>query len=96
MEEPNIGGRRINPLGIENRIKSIEGVSDAAVFSVRRNGEEVLACAFESILSRDQIRVQIREVLPARDRPKKWIVYDRFPVTPRGKTDLTVIRREVV
>ncbi len=92
----NIGGRRINPLGIENRLKLIDGVSDVAVFSVRRNGEEVLACAFETVLSRDQIRPQIRGVLSARDRPKKWIVYDRFPVTPRGKTDLAVIRREVV
>jgi len=91
-----IGGRRINPIRIENQLKSIGGVSDALVFSIPRNGEEVLAFALESSLSREEVRPLLKERLAARDRPKKWIVYERFPVSSRGKTNIAVIKGDVV
>lgn len=90
-----IGGRRINPIRLEKRLKAIKGVSDALVFSIFRNGEEVLACALESSLSREEIRPFLKEVLGVRDRPKKWIVYESFPVTSRGKTNIAVIKGDV-
>lgn len=91
-----IGARRISPVDIERRLRTIGEVTDVAVFSVERKGDAVIAAAIESAADRDALKGKMKEAVPIRLRPKKWIVYDRFPQTVRGKLDLASIKRDFV
>lgn len=86
-----IGARRINPVDIERRLMALEGVGDAKVFALDRDGDAVIAAALESELPRGRLGGLIREALPARLRPKRWLSYESFPVTARGKVSLASI-----
>ncbi|WP_309023503.1 class I adenylate-forming enzyme family protein [Pelagicoccus sp. SDUM812002] len=89
-----IGARRINPLDIERRLLQIDGVSDAKVFALSRDGDALIAAALESSLSRTELSGRMREALPLRLRPKKWFVYEQFPLTVRGKVNFSAIRKD--
>lgn len=87
-----IGGRRINPLDIERRLRGIEGVEEAIAFAMDREGDAVIAAAIESSLDRKTLSSFIKEALPLRLRPKRWLVYEKLPVNSRGKVQLQKIR----
>ncbi len=88
-----IAGRRIDPANVELRLKAIAGVSQSIVFGLEMNNDTILAAAFETELRREVLLKEIRSTLPIRLRPKKIRCFELFPVTRRGKVNLTQIKQ---
>ena len=87
-----IAGRRLNLAEIEQVLKSVPGIRDAFV-SAHAERADALAAAVSTDQTADAIRAALRERLAAWKVPKKIVVVPGFPLTARGKTDTTQLRR---
>ncbi len=90
-QQLKVRGYRIEPGEIAARLAEMEGVRDALVL-VRPDarGEDRLVAyvaAPERVLSTAELRDGLRRVLPDYMVPQSYVVMDRFPQTPNGKTD---------
>lgn len=93
-----IDGKRVEPGEIEEALRAIPGVADAAVRPVpvaRSSGPALLvaylkrqgASADEADLVA-QARDRLSTTLPAHMRPARFMVLDSFPLTANGKVDI--------
>ena len=87
-----IGGKRIALNEIEEQLKSIDGINDAIVIELSSESDSTLGTAIESKLPLSEITKRLHDTLPRRLRPKSIKIYQEFPLTPRGKTNLAQIR----
>lgn len=85
----NIGGLKIAPFEIEDKIKRIEGVSDSAVLHVLdADGHDVLLVALEIAGggSPPNLAQRLAPILSQYMRPCEFLVLRQFPRTETGKT----------
>ncbi|NOJ74206.1 non-ribosomal peptide synthetase, partial [Paenibacillus alvei] len=89
-DQVKIRGFRIELGEVENALRQLEGIQDAAVI-VREthDGEKAL---FAYLISKDQVQLQavrrdLEEVLPAYMVPAYMMQIDQLPVTRNGKLD---------
>jgi len=83
----NIGGKKVHPLEVERVLRSLPGVTDAAVWLGRSQGRDLLAAAVETVHSRAEIEHALAVRLPAWKLPKAWFIARDLPRTARGKLD---------
>ncbi|HYM32689.1 MAG TPA: AMP-binding protein [Candidatus Cybelea sp.] len=87
-----INGQRVEPAEIENAVRRVSGVANAAV-AVRRNGEEtnllafVVASNLDDSALLDRIRRAIRVSLPNYMQPARVLLVEELPLLPGGKVD---------
>ena len=88
----NIDGKKVHPLEIERLLRTLPGVTDAAVWLEQAQGRDLLAAGVETAHSRAEIERLLSAHLPAWKMPKTCFVAREFPRTLRGKLDLAVLR----
>lgn len=84
-------GYRIEPGEIEARIRSLEGVRQAAVFTMKVAEQVSLVAAVESsdiTMMESQIRKLLHESLPSYMVPSQIVLLDQIPVNKHGKMDM--------
>jgi acyl-coenzyme A synthetase/AMP-(fatty) acid ligase len=87
-----IRGQRVEPAEVEDALRRVPGVADAAV-AARRDREETTLLAFivaddpgdSALLSR--ARSAARRVLPNYMLPARVVLVERLPLLPGGKVD---------
>lgn len=90
----NIGGKKVHPLDVERVLRSLPGVTDAAVWLWQQEGRDILAAAVETTHSRVEIERALASHLPAWKLPKTYIVAHELPRNARGKIDLLALKRD--
>ena len=88
----NIDGKKVHPLEVECLLRTLPGVTDAAVWLEQAQGRDLLAAAVETTHSRAEIESLLAAHLPAWKLPKTCFVAREFPRSLRGKLDLAVLR----
>lgn len=86
-----IGGRRVDPLEVEQAIRSIAGVRDAVVVVTEGPMDDRLKAAVESSRSTGEIRMELGLRLPAWKLPRRLIVMEQLPRNERGKITRGII-----
>lgn len=87
-----IRGQRVEPAEIEDVLRRVSGVADAAI-AARGNGEETSLLAFivagdpSDTALLDRARTAIRTALPSYMQPARILLADRLPLLPGGKVD---------
>ncbi len=87
-----IGGRRIDPEAVAQRIRALQGVSEAWV-GVREAAEPELTAIVAAGRPVAEIRAELLRVVAPWQVPKRWLTVPELPLTARGKTDLAALRR---
>ena len=83
-----LNGQRIEPGEIENVIRKVEGVTDAAVKDFRSGSGQVFLCAYiTGNACTDYVREEIGKALPPYMIPAFIIPLDELPRTQNGKLD---------
>ncbi|MCZ2815957.1 long-chain-fatty-acid--CoA ligase [Modestobacter sp. VKM Ac-2984] len=87
------GGFNVYPSEVEDVLKAVDGITDAAVVGLPgKNGEEVVAAVvLERDLDLDAVRESIRASLAGYKVPQRIVAVDDLPRSQIGK----VLRREV-
>lgn len=91
-----VNGFRIELGDLEANLRALEGIADAAVLPVEKNGKIDSLAAF--IVERERsagsdferaakLKTRLTERLPAYMVPRKVVFLDAFPMTPNGKAD---------
>lgn len=88
-----VGEKRVGLAEAEQRLERLEEVEAAMALPVEREGRPALAAVIQSSRGRPELARAMRESLPARFRPKVWVVVEQLPETPRGKRDGQAARR---
>ncbi len=86
-----IRGFRIELGEVETALRSIDGISQAAVTVVTRGSAKLLAAFYVSrdgsVIANDKIRTPLLDVLPDYMIPAYFVHLSEFPLTPSGKLD---------
>ena len=91
-----VSGFRIELGDLEANLRALEGIADAAVLPVEKNGRidslagfivEVERSAGSDFERAARLKTRLAERLPPYMIPRKIIFLDTFPMTPNGKTD---------
>ncbi len=95
------GGENIYPAEIEDALRRLPGVADAAVLGVpdERYGEQVAAfvrLAEGASLTHEEMREQLAELIARFKIPRHLELIDEFPVTPSGKVQKFKLRERFV
>lgn len=91
----NIGGKKVHPLEVERALRSLPGVTDAAVWLAQSHGRDLLAAAVETIRNRADLEQALARSLPAWKWPKAYWIAPELPRTARGKLDHAALRRKI-
>jgi long-chain acyl-CoA synthetase len=91
----NIGGKKVNPLEVERALRSLPGVSDAAVWAWQSAGRDLLAAGIETSQSRAEIERALSKKLAVWKLPRTLFVANELPRTARGKLNLIALRKLV-
>jgi long-chain acyl-CoA synthetase len=86
----NVSGRKVNPAEVEEALRALPGVSEAAAFPLAdpRRGEVLAACvAGAASLRRETLLEALAARLPRHKVPRHLAVLPSLPRTERGKPD---------
>ena len=86
----------IFPQGIEKLITAYPGVVQAVVTKANINGLDILTAALvtdSSFAGVEGLQDSLKNELEAYKQPVKYLIFDKFPLNERGKTDLKRIRQ---
>lgn len=94
----NIGGIKVDLGAIDQFLRALPGVGDAAVLPVEDpvRGHRLVACVESNVHSPGSLLVLCRERLSAREVPSEIRVVERLPRTARGKLDRCALRDMLV
>ena len=91
-QDANIGGKKVHPLEVERLLRSLPGVTDAAVWLVQEQDRDFLAAAVETASPRDEIERALAARLPTWKLPRTLLVAHELLRTARGKLDLMALK----
>ena len=80
---------------VERALRSLPGVTDAAVWLGHSHGRDLLAAGVETAHSRAEIEHALAARLPAWQLPKAYVIAPELPRTSRGKLDLVTVKRKI-
>jgi acyl-CoA synthetase (AMP-forming)/AMP-acid ligase II len=94
----NVGGRKINPVEIENVLREHPAVVDVAVFGIPDSGSrgEVVAACLLTEACEQSLRQHCGQRVPTWQIPRRWFFVDEMPVSARGKVSRTDLRERFV
>jgi acyl-CoA synthetase (AMP-forming)/AMP-acid ligase II len=83
----NIGGRKLNPVEVEQRLSTLPGVRQVVVFGVpsAQRGEEPVACVAGEGIDPASLLKEFARALPPWQVPRDIWVVAELPVNERGK-----------
>ena len=88
-----IRGLRVEPAEIEDALRRVSGVADAAIVA-RRDGEDTSLLGFivagdpADMTLPDRVRAAVTAGLPNHMHPARVLLVDRLPLLPGGKLDI--------
>lgn len=91
----NVGGKKIDPLEIENCLRSIPGTTEVWATIFHEKQRQGIAVAVESSKGEKIVRQKLGEKLAPWKFPKIIYVAKQLPKTPRGKLDLIKLRQKL-
>lgn len=94
-----INGYRVELEQIEAVMRSLDHVDDAAVFYLERSPKNCLVAAVQANqanFSVDQIKQQMKELLPEYMIPRVMLAFDHFEVTANGKKNLKRLKDAII
>ena len=94
----NKGGFKISCTKIENALCSLPGVTQAVVLPYEDEGRGQEAAAFlvcETEISRQELRLQLRQLLMQQEMPKTILFLKELPLNSRGKTDKKTLQAKL-
>lgn len=89
-----IAGRRIDLSEVSERLRRLPGVREVWV-GVRPGNEPVLGAVVATDRTAGELRAALVTDTAAWKIPRKWVVVDALPLTPRGKTDTRTLQAMV-
>jgi O-succinylbenzoic acid--CoA ligase len=92
------GGVTVDPVEVENTLRSHPGVEDAVVLGLPDEvwGERIVAAVARGSGSEpdpEELRRLVRTALSPAKRPRSFLVLDGLPLNPSGKVDRERVRR---
>gem|GEM_PF-6177662 len=93
-----IKGYRIELGEIESALLQCDVISDAAVLTYSINEDEQSLAAFligEKVIDTDDLKSELRKVLPIYMIPTYFKFLENFPITPTGKLDSVALLKEI-
>jgi acyl-coenzyme A synthetase/AMP-(fatty) acid ligase len=93
----NIDGKKVDASSLERRIGEWDGVSEVAVVGIpdQVRGQRIVAAYVAPEELADEVLNRNAQVLPAGERPVRFVRMKRLPRTGIGKVDVEQVRREV-
>jgi amino acid adenylation domain-containing protein len=91
-----IRGLRVEPAEIEDVLRRVAGVADAAI-GARRDGEDTCLLGFivagdpTDMALPDRVRAAVTAGLPNHMHPARVLLVDRLPLLPGGKVDIQAL-----
>tara|TARA_R110002096_G_scaffold16898_11_gene58051 strand:- start:22511 stop:24007 length:1497 start_codon:yes stop_codon:yes gene_type:complete len=96
-----VDGYRIDPVEIENVLRSIAAIADVVVVGVADDatGQQVVAC-IERVsgaidVDEEALKKACKTALSTHKIPRRFVIVDRLPSTPSGKPDRAAVLRLV-
>ena len=87
-----VGGKRVDLLEVEQKLRSLDGVTDAHVLAVDSPGRGAdLVALVVSPLSEETLRDELANLLEAHALPRRFLHTSSIPTTPAGKRDKPAI-----
>jgi thioesterase domain-containing protein len=90
-----LSGYSVEPYEIENALLRMKGVRDAAVVANGAQNDRHLvayvAAASDAAVTQAAVRQHIQSTLPAYMVPRHVVIMNAFPLTARGKVDLSAL-----
>ncbi len=85
-------GFRIEPIEIEEALRGLTQVGDAAVVAEGSNADDRTLVAYvatepSDMSSIEMIKAQLGRSLPGYMMPDRWVILDALPLNPNGKVD---------
>ena len=91
-----IRGYRVELDEINNSIKNIVGIENIKVLvDDKKANKELIGFCTGNQISQEYLVKESTKVLPKYMVPSKFIILDKWPVMPNGKTDITVLRKQI-
>jgi amino acid adenylation domain-containing protein len=96
-DQVKVRGYRVSLKEVEAALRSLDGVSAAAVLAETRAGVPELVAylvpADGAVLTPAALRAALAQLLPAAMLPARFLPVSRFPLTPNGKLDRAALRQ---
>lgn len=90
-----VNGYRVELEHVENVLRGVPGINDAAVFFLEVRGRERLIAALLSQRPEQELKAQLPAVLPDYMIPKTLLLLADFPRNANGKTNLGLLRTQL-
>lgn len=90
-----VNGYRVELEHVENVLRGVPGIDDAAVFLLEVRGRERLIAALLSQRLEQELKEQLPAVLPDYMIPKTLLPLADFPRNANGKTNLALLRTQL-
>jgi amino acid adenylation domain-containing protein/thioester reductase-like protein/non-ribosomal peptide synthase protein (TIGR01720 family) len=94
-----VNGYRVELEHIESVLRKLPGIQDAAVFFPEIRGKSLIVAALRSTHDEadfDGVRRRLTDVMPEHMIPKRVLRMDHFPRNENGKTDLKILKQQVL
>lgn len=88
----NIGGKKVSPREIEEVIRHLPGITDAACWIKLAHGRHYLAAAAEGSIRPHDLRHHLANRLPPWKIPRELHLLPAFPRSSRGKINLPALQ----
>lgn len=93
--QTKVNGYRIELDSVENTLKNINGIKNAATWVEKGTPDYLIAVAETLELSEDEIREKLKEKLPIYGIPHYIYIIDRIPETVNGKVDIEFLKEKI-
>lgn len=91
-----LGGKRVNLNEIERLLLKIAGIREVRVAEYTNpNGRTRLAAAIAPNQTGTTAKKALEAQLPKWKIPDRWLTFEAFPITPRGKTNYAELERRL-
>lgn len=97
-DQVKIRGNRVELGDVEHWVRGIDGVTDAAVLTIRGPGRELsLACAFTAsrAIAAADLRAELAKLLPAYMVPTRYLPLAQLPLLASGKVDRKALAQKL-
>lgn len=96
-----VNGYRVELEHIESVLRARHGITNAAVFFIESGGRGRLVAAVCGLcgpetIDAEQLKTQLREVLPEHMIPRVCLRFETFPRNHNGKADMRLLREQVL
>jgi len=93
-----VGGKRVDLIAVQDKIKQLPGIRDAFVVSVegRKGRDADIAAVVEASLSEDELKSILYDIFEPVAVPRRLLIVDKIPSTSTGKYDRDAVMKMIL